>query len=374
MSKELRSHTIGISAVIACAVAVCGMASTAGAQCTNLSLSINGSFEFPTIPNNSFQQVAMPPWERFDGSATASNIFVFRGTVGSIWPTAHTGVQFADVGNTESLKCDFVMPYAALTTISWHENTASGAAWSAYNVYATNFADPFGSFGFGLASQLLNAANGGVWQEETLFGALGPGLHELSFNANGVASGFDTLIDSVTITLHPQPFAFQNSLAPAVFEVYLGRQRTVPAIYYRMGGQNIALRWEIEGPDSVWTTLNDGAIPGFGSVSGASTPTPSFSADVRGASIRVRPFVSNACGGADGLPLRIEVPLCDSIDFNNDGLFPDDNDLVDFLAVLAGGACSNDPNCNDIDFNNDGLFPDDNDLVTFLTVLAGGSC
>jgi hypothetical protein len=65
---------------------------------------------------------------------------------------------------------------------------------------------------------------------------------------------------------------------------------------------------------------------------------------------------------------------CDSIDFNNDGLFPDDNDLVQFLSVLAGGACDNDPNCNDIDFNNDGLFPDDGDLVTFLRVLAGGPC
>jgi hypothetical protein len=64
-------------------------------------------------------------------------------------------------------------------------------------------------------------------------------------------------------------------------------------------------------------------------------------------------------------------PVCDSIDFNNDGLFPDDGDLVDFTDALAGSSC---PTCNDIDFNNDGLFPDDNDLVAFLAVLAGGSC
>jgi aminopeptidase S len=64
---------------------------------------------------------------------------------------------------------------------------------------------------------------------------------------------------------------------------------------------------------------------------------------------------------------------CDSIDFNGDGLFPDDADLVDFLAVLAGGACST-GTCNDIDFNNDGLFPDDSDLIAFLRVLAGGNC
>jgi hypothetical protein len=64
---------------------------------------------------------------------------------------------------------------------------------------------------------------------------------------------------------------------------------------------------------------------------------------------------------------------CDSIDFNGDGLFPDDSDLIDFLSVLAGGSCSTDA-CADIDFNNDELFPDDTDLVSFLSVLAGGAC
>ncbi len=65
---------------------------------------------------------------------------------------------------------------------------------------------------------------------------------------------------------------------------------------------------------------------------------------------------------------------CDSIDFNADGLFPSDQDLIDFLTVLAGGTCSNDPLCNDIDFNNNGLFPEDNDLLSLLSILAGGEC
>jgi hypothetical protein len=72
--------------------------------------------------------------------------------------------------------------------------------------------------------------------------------------------------------------------------------------------------------------------------------------------------------------LTVAPVPCDSIDFNQDALFPDDQDLVDFLAVLAGGECSPGNTCNDIDFNNDGLFPDDNDLVAFLRVLAGGQC
>jgi hypothetical protein len=66
------------------------------------------------------------------------------------------------------------------------------------------------------------------------------------------------------------------------------------------------------------------------------------------------------------------LPTCGSIDYNGDGLFPDDSDLVDFLAVLAGGECST-GTCGLIDFNRDGLFPDDSDLLDFLTVLAGGT-
>jgi hypothetical protein len=64
---------------------------------------------------------------------------------------------------------------------------------------------------------------------------------------------------------------------------------------------------------------------------------------------------------------------CDSIDFNNDGLFPDTADIDDLLSVFSGGPCST-GNCNDIDFNNDGLFPDTTDIDAFLNVFSGGPC
>lgn len=69
--------------------------------------------------------------------------------------------------------------------------------------------------------------------------------------------------------------------------------------------------------------------------------------------------------------------LCDPLDFNNDGVFPDAQDAEDYLAVLAGGpgACSTGVgNCNDLDFNNDAVTPDDADLAAFLRRLGGGSC
>jgi hypothetical protein len=100
-----------------------------------------------------------------------------------------------------------------------------------------------------------------------------------------------------------------------------------------------------------------------------------------------RPFISDdgffvwqaTFANATSAILAGQLPVeCNSIDFNRDGLFPDDQDLVDFLSVLAGGDCRTAPpagnGCDAIDFNNDGLFPDDNDLVSYLAVLAGGAC
>jgi len=71
----------------------------------------------------------------------------------------------------------------------------------------------------------------------------------------------------------------------------------------------------------------------------------------------------------------VELPAlpggCDDIDFNNNDVFPEDQDVVDFFNVLAGADC---PTCNDIDFNNNNVFPEDQDVVDFFNVLAGGQC
>ncbi len=68
---------------------------------------------------------------------------------------------------------------------------------------------------------------------------------------------------------------------------------------------------------------------------------------------------------------------CDPIDFNRNDVFPEDQDVIDFFDVLAGGtpaSCDPDRGCNDIDFNNNGVFPEDQDVMDFFNVLAGGSC
>jgi hypothetical protein len=65
------------------------------------------------------------------------------------------------------------------------------------------------------------------------------------------------------------------------------------------------------------------------------------------------------------------VFFCDDLDFNNNDIFPEDQDVIDFLSVLAGAECAP---CSDLDFNNNGIFPEDQDIVDFFNVLAGGDC
>jgi hypothetical protein len=77
------------------------------------------------------------------------------------------------------------------------------------------------------------------------------------------------------------------------------------------------------------------------------------------------------------VPFDCSPTGCDDIDFNNNEVFPEDQDVVDFFEVLAGGSpasCHPTLGCNDIDFNNNGVFPEDQDVVDFFNVLAGGSC
>ncbi|MFO0833208.1 MAG: hypothetical protein U0637_15350 [Phycisphaerales bacterium] len=87
---------------------------------------------------------------------------------------------------------------------------------------------------------------------------------------------------------------------------------------------------------------------------------------------------SDPCGAAGAVTNQPETPppagpVCDSIDFNGDGLFPDAQDIGDYLLVFGGGGCPT-GTCGDIDFNNDGLFPDTSDLASLLQVFGGGAC
>lgn len=64
---------------------------------------------------------------------------------------------------------------------------------------------------------------------------------------------------------------------------------------------------------------------------------------------------------------------CGDIDFNNDGVYPTDQDMIDFFNVYTGVPCPT-FRCDTIDFNRDGVYPEEQDIIDFLNVIAGGSC
>ena len=68
----------------------------------------------------------------------------------------------------------------------------------------------------------------------------------------------------------------------------------------------------------------------------------------------------------------LDVP-CNDVDFNNDMVWPSEQDVIDFFSVLAGGPCST-GNCDSIDFNNDSVFPSHEDVLRFLAVYGGEGC
>ena len=72
------------------------------------------------------------------------------------------------------------------------------------------------------------------------------------------------------------------------------------------------------------------------------------------------------------IPAPPSGPVCDSLDYNQDGDFPTPLDLEDFIAANAGNICGS---CStDLDFNNDGDFPTPLDIEAFISVNAGGPC
>ncbi|HEX2838596.1 MAG TPA: hypothetical protein VHN77_10755 [Phycisphaerales bacterium] len=85
---------------------------------------------------------------------------------------------------------------------------------------------------------------------------------------------------------------------------------------------------------------------------------------------------TNDCGSGDFEPYNAAYLYCHSIDFNNDGLFPDTADIDDFLTVFSGGNCPPTAGylCDPIDFNGDGLYPDTLDIDALLSMFSGGPC
>jgi hypothetical protein len=86
---------------------------------------------------------------------------------------------------------------------------------------------------------------------------------------------------------------------------------------------------------------------------------------------RFRYILTDGSGSAETNAISIRSI---DIDFNNNGVFPEEQDVVDFLNALAGGVCAGTSirPCDSIDINANDVYPEDADVIAFFTNLAGG--
>ncbi len=83
-----------------------------------------------------------------------------------------------------------------------------------------------------------------------------------------------------------------------------------------------------------------------------------------------RYIVTTNLGKVAGEPFLVQGL---DIDFNNNRVFPEDQDVIDFFQSLAGGVCVGSvfAACDSIDINANGVFPEDADVIAFFNRLSG---
>jgi hypothetical protein len=336
---------------------------TAHAQLCRQELLVNGSFESPVIANNTAQQIAPTGW-----TWETDFWFVFRGSPAPIWPVAHTGEQYADIGNffVYRLKQGFTLTHPSRVWVTWYDNVAAGFSTS-YDVAI--FREPedvivyYYDFGF---------SSGGGWQQDSISGGtpvvLPAGSYSLVFLADSLSGNGDTLIDTVSIEVDRGPDANRPE---QTFVVSGGDRFTLDA---RVTGQSPMQRqWQVETAPGMFANLTENQSTPVGVVQGVQTDVLVIDRAINGATAKFRLLLNNVCRGAVSPVWTLNVSRCNTIDINLNGVFPEDQDVIDFFNVLAGGACST-GDCVGIDFNGNGVFPEDQDVIDYFAVLAGASC
>jgi hypothetical protein len=168
-------------------------------------LLLNGGFESPEVPTNTYQSDIPSNWGSGGGP-----IYLFNGSPSSSWPQPEEGEQYVDIGNESidgPLFQTFTVTNQGLYLLRWYDNTGQ-------NGLTTS---PYSAMVFSPTHTIIMSNNydafhaSGSWMARTNAIVLLSGTYTLQFQAEGVYNGLDTLLDNVSlmrdnvmITMQPQ--------------------------------------------------------------------------------------------------------------------------------------------------------------------------
>jgi hypothetical protein len=158
----------------------------------------NGSFESPAIPANSKASITPDSWY-WTGSVGAGWVFndpVYISTL----PLAEDGSQYVDIGfnGIWTLSQSFTVSSPGAYDLTWYDNTAINPPGP--SLYGVKIRDDLAQI---IVNQTFDAAHAGAWQQVELPLTLSSGTYTLTFSGN--SSGYDSLIDNVSLTSVPEP-------------------------------------------------------------------------------------------------------------------------------------------------------------------------
>jgi hypothetical protein len=188
-----------------------GLLAGASAQAQSVT---NGGFEGPAVADGSYVSTPATGWT---GGALLMNPDAAGQFAGnpSLWPQAHSGAQYADIGNTPGTAMSQAVAFASAGSfvVGWADNTALGLPvqfhTSPYVVALLNGAQQV------VASGNFDAWHAdGQWQTRALAATVAAGTYTLRFTSQNVAFSADTLVDTVSVSAVPE--------APTVALLLLG--------------------------------------------------------------------------------------------------------------------------------------------------------
>jgi hypothetical protein len=203
------------------------------AQSQNLIL--NGSFESPLVPTNTWQATTPISW--YWSGGTTGNIFNGSVPIGydgyfADWPSPEDGQQFVTIGDDPSLQLsqDFTITNQGVYVLSWFDNAeqSGGLTTAPYTLTVITGAvqivtsNSFDSY---------NATN--AWGARSVSLTLSPGTYTLQFTSENYYGGLDTMIDNVSLVKLPDSDLMATIHFSAVDICWAGRTNQMYQVQYR---------------------------------------------------------------------------------------------------------------------------------------------